>query len=164
MQEKIWKSVWMCIKSVCKNANTPSHSTETYQNPSSRTINISPLLSILSPTEKSCTSHSHVGFCIRWGHQNMFEGTHQDIDWIIAAQGTVLLWCTYHRHRTSGQCHSTTGHAAWPAWQWMKHYQAKEIIATLWHPPEKKTVIHTLKHYSDIVSDIHQSGSIYIYI
>ena len=28
-------------------------------------------------------------------------------------------------------------------------------------PREKKTVIHTLKHYSDIVSDIHQSGSIY---
>ena len=73
MQEKIWKSVWMCIKSVCKNANTPSHSTETYRSPSSPTINISPLLSILSPTEKSCTSHSHVGFCTRWGHQHVWR-------------------------------------------------------------------------------------------
>ena len=70
MQEKIWKSVWMCIKSVCKNANTPSHSTETYRSPSSPTINISPLL---SPTEKSCTSHSHVGFCTRWGHQHVWR-------------------------------------------------------------------------------------------
>ena len=83
---------------------------------------------------------------------NMFDGTHQDIDWITAAQGTIWLCCTYPRHRTSGQCHSTTGHAASPAWEWMKHFQSKAIMATLCHPRETEYFLQVSTEWKTILT------------